>query len=373
VKREFILFSILCFVLTPMSTTCFAESGKSVFDQAWSYLTLYKNDQNLYIQKFSLVGRAQIDSVWVSPKTPEDAEKFSDTSWRRFRFGFKANLFNDWVAHLEGAFDLNEPVEDWYAAVTDGYIGWAPQKKLNIKIFKQSAGFTLDGATSSKRLLTLERNNLTNNLWFTQEYFNGALVSGKIAETWSYKASFFSSDDDPEWVWDGASWFTFWTLGYKWSDTQLNVAYVYQDEHEDAGTRPFEQILSLTAKWQKGSWGVWGDLSGGKGFAAQNQSDVWGFVVMPFYDFSNHIQCVLRYTYLSSRDDNGVRLNRYESEVIEGRGNAYNEVYAGINFYFYDHKFKWQTGLTWADMTDDAMDGGEYEGLALSIGLRLYW
>jgi phosphate-selective porin OprO/OprP len=356
-----------------MRIDCFADKGKSGFDKAWNYLTLYSNDENPTLQQFSLVGRAQIDSVWVNPKTPEEAEKFNDTIWRRLRFGFKADVFDDWVAHLEGSFDLNEPVEDWYAAITDGYIAWAPKKELNIKMLKQSAGFTLDGATSSKRLLTLERNNLTHNLWFTREYFTGVLASGELAETWNYKASFFSSDGDEEWGLDGASWFTLWSLGYKWGHTQLNLAYVFQDEHEEAGTRPFEQILSLTAKWHKDSWGIWGDLSVGKGFSTQEQSDVWGLVVMPFYDFSDHLQCVLRYTYLTSGEDNGIRLNRYENEVVEGRGDTYTEGYAGINVYFYGHKFKWQTGLTWADMTDDAMDGGEYEGLALSTGLRVYW
>ena len=157
-------------VLTSISTACLAENRKSGFDKAWSYLTLYSNDENPAIQQFSLVGRAQIDSFWVSPQTPEEAEKGSDTIWRRFRFGFKANLFDDWTAHLEGAFDLNEAMEDWYTAITDGYIAWNPQKTLNIKLLKQSAGFTLDGATSSKRLLTLERNNLTHNFWFTRKF-----------------------------------------------------------------------------------------------------------------------------------------------------------------------------------------------------------
>jgi hypothetical protein len=50
--------------------------------------------------------------VWVSPKTPEETDKFNDTFWRRFRFGFKAHLFDNWVTHLEGSFDLNLPVED---------------------------------------------------------------------------------------------------------------------------------------------------------------------------------------------------------------------------------------------------------------------
>ena len=94
---------------------------------------------------------------------------------------------------------------------------------------------------------------------------------------------------------------------------------------------------------------------------------------MPYYGFNPRIQAVLRYTYVSSADDNGVRLPRYENKIVDGRGNEYDELYAGLNVYFYGHKLKWQTGLEYASMKDDANDGGEYEGWGLSTGLRLYW
>lgn len=347
-----------------------AQEEDTGFDKVWSYLTLYENEENTVIQKFALVGRAQLDSVWIDP---EDEDAYSDASWRRFRFGFKAGLFADWTAHLEADFDLNGSIDEAYTGLTDAYVAWSPDDRLNIKLLKQSAGFTLDGATSSKKLLTLERNNLTNNLWFTEEYFSGVLASGKFAGDWSYKASLFSSDGDPEIKLGGAGWFTFWSLGYQLKDAALRVAYVYQDEDKDANTRDFRQIASLTAQWQKGDLGIWGDLSGGLGFSDSYQSDVWGFVLMPFYDLTRYTQIVLRYTYLGSREDNGLRLNRYENGVVEGRGDRYDEWYAGLNVFFYGHKLKWQTGVLRAEMEDDPQDGGEYAGWALITGIRVYW
>ena len=103
------------------------------------------------------------------------------------------------------------------------------------------------------------------------------------------------------------------------------------------------------------------------------QPDVWGFYIMPIYNISKHTQVVLAYTYVGSDENNGVRLPRYENKAVGGRGNSYNEYYAGFNVFFYGHKFKWQTGLSWADMKDDANDGGEYEGWNLSTGLRVSW
>ena len=102
---------------------------------------------------------------------------------------------------------------------------------------------------------------------------------------------------------------------------------------------------------------------------------------MPFYSFNEHHQAVLRYTFITSSDDNGVRLNRYENRIVDSdlesfdndRGNRYNEIYAGYNLFFYGHKLKWQTGLQYTTMQDDADDGGEYSGWGLSTGLRMYW
>jgi phosphate-selective porin OprO/OprP len=68
-----------------------------------------------------------------------------------------------------------------------------------------------------------------------------------------------------------------------------------------------------------------------------------------------------------------LRLGRYEKAIVEGIGNEYNEIYAGINIYFYGQKFKWQAGLLYTTMEDVSGDDGKYEGWGLSRGLRLYW
>ena len=137
------------------------------------------------------------------------------------------------------------------------------------------------------------------------------------------------------------------------------------------GTRDFSQVASLVTEWQSGPWGLRTDLSSGKGYG--DQSDVWGFVAMPYYDLSPRTQLVFRYTYLSSDESNGLRLSRYEDRVVDGRGDEYKEVFGGFNFFFYDHKLKWQTGLSHASMTDRADDGGQHSGWALSTVLRVYW
>lgn len=362
---------ICLIIFSGFATTVLCDESSSFYDKAWAYATLYHDEENKPVQKFALSGRLQVDAAFFDA----DQGDFDDLRWRRFRFGFTTHLLNDFSMRLEGDFDLNDGGR--YQRITDGYIGWSPSDSWEIRVLKHSAGFTLDGATSSTKLLTPQRNNLTNNLWFTAEYFTGATITGTAAKRWNYKAGIFSSDGSNELSHFEAAYFTLLSLGYNFAgDLELDNAtirfdYVYNQEDENANTRDFSQVLSLVTKWEQGDWGLWTDFSAGRGYASQ--SDLWGVALMPFYDITQHIQLVLRYTYLRSDDNNGLRLGRYENEIVNGRGDEYNEIYSGLNVFFYGHKLKWQTGLQYSNMKDSAGDGGDYEGWGLTTGLRVSW
>ena len=382
-------------------------SSDAVFDRVWRHAKLYDNPDSL-VSLFALSGRLQMDSVWFSADAddlPPDADnKYNELIWRRFRFGFKMKFGDGWSAALEGDFNLNDELSDFYNRLTDAYVGYSPSEVWAVKVLKQSAGFTLDGATSSKKLLTMERNNVTNNLWFTNEYFVGLHVGGTVDERWSYRAGVFSGGNDEEFGFEDeevlgqVGYFSLLSLGYNFAqsmamdDAMVRVDYVYNRKDEDNpvdleqnGTRNFDHVVTVATKWEKNGWGLWTDLSAGHGIVAQ--SNVVGLALMPFYTFNEHHQVVLRYTYVASSDDNGVRLGRYENRIVDSdlergdgttifgddRGDRYNEVYVGYNLLFYGHKLKWQTGLQYAKMNDNADDDGAYDGWGLSTGLRMYW
>jgi phosphate-selective porin OprO/OprP len=103
------------------------------------------------------------------------------------------------------------------------------------------------------------------------------------------------------------------------------------------------------------------------------QSDMWALMAMPFVNVTDKLQAVGRYTFIDSRNPNGIRFGTYESRIVPGRGDEYNELYIGANYYLYSHRLKLQTGLQWADMNDRANDGGEYSGVSWTTGLRVGW
>ncbi|MDH3994092.1 MAG: OprO/OprP family phosphate-selective porin [Gammaproteobacteria bacterium] len=350
-----------------------ATQSQEKYQRIWRHADLYQNPGDGLVRDFSLSGRLQADYAWFDA----DEGDYDSARWRRFRFGFTSLLADQFTVRLEGDFDLNNSPSDFYQRLTDAHVDWQVAEKASLKVLKHSSGFTLDGITSSKKLLTPERNNVTNNLWFTAEYFTGISLSGKLNQGLSYKAGVFSSDDSDEWGLTHASYFTHTSLSYDWASglglekAQVTLDYVFNDKDANANTRDFGHVVSLSSRWQQAQWGLQTDLSAGDGY--YDQSDVWGLVLMPFYSFTEMTQLVLRYTYLSSDSDNGVRLNRYENRVVSGRGDEYNEYFAGLNLFFYGHKFKWQSGLQYTRMDDAAGDGGEYDGWGLTTGLRFSW
>jgi phosphate-selective porin OprO and OprP len=359
---------------------------KERLDEAWALATLYDNKANPVIQKLAFTGRLQYDYAFVDGDgvigAGEEEIDLTELGLRRLRAGFKATFFKDFTAHIEGDFDYEaDPI---YLRLTDAYIGWKYSDAFGIKVGKQGASYTLDGSTSSKELITIDRNNLTNNLWFTNEYIPGISASGKVNE-WSYNVGLFSQGGEDQEFGDfdgGSMWLA--SVGYDFSKaTGLDVATVTLDyvvNEETTATsgdplftnRSLSDIASLHFQVEQGKFGLRGDIAIASGY--DKQSDLKGIMLMPYYNFTDKLQGVLSYTYIESDEADGVRLARYESLAMDSkRGDQYQEFYAGVNYYLYGHKLKWQTGIQYVDMQDKANNGGEYDGWGITTGLRLSW
>jgi len=350
-----------------------ASAEESVYDRIWKYTRWYENDENPVIQSLALSGRFQLDYTRV------DADERDHDEWniRRFRFGAKAQLFERLTVH--GEVELNPQERNpLYVRITDLYVEWARSDLVHATVGKHGAPFTMDGSTSSKELIAIDRSNLTNNLWFVLEYFPGVSVEGERG-LWTYHAGLYSSGSiNREFGNFDGSVFGLVVVGYDFAK-QLGVKeavlagnYVHQGADADnTFTRRFGNIASLNFKVQAADWGLRTDLAAGDGHLGE--SDVYGFMAMPFYDFGDGFQLVGRYTFVQSDEVNGVRLATYENRVVPERGDEYRELYLGLNYYFYQHKLKLQTGVQFADMEDRADDGGAYSGVAWTTGLRVSW
>jgi phosphate-selective porin OprO and OprP len=350
------------------------KPAQDTFKDIWKRANLYKNDENPVIQSFTFTGRFQLDYAVI------DADQGHHDEWniRRFRLGGKAKVFHDFTLHAEVEIDPQDGEPDIYQRMTDLYVSWSRDPKFKITAGKHSAPFTMDGWTSSKELIAIDRSNLANNLWFSEEYIPGVSVDGQLGK-WLYHVGGYSSGaKDPEFGEFNGGYFGLATIGYNFAEALdvkeaiLRADYVYNEpDRHNSFTRSLQHVASLNFSLDAGKWGVRTDLSAAEGFGGQ--SDLWGAMLMPFYNITDKLQLVGRYTYVDSKDADGVRLARYENEVVTARGDEYHEVYLGLNYYVYGHKLKLQTGVQYADMQDRNDGRGEYSGWGWTSGLRVSW
>ena len=350
-----------------------SQEEPSIYERIWKFTEWYDDPSNRVVQRVQFSGRFQYDFATVRA----DQGDVNEWNVRRMRLGPRVTLFRTLTLHVEA--DLNPQEHDpLYTRLTDAYLAWSQDAKLVLTVGKQGVPFTLEGSTSSKDLIAIDRSNLANNIWFPQEYMTGVSVSGRTSP-WNYRLGVYSAGAaNREFGEFTGGPFALAVLGYDFrrqlgvNGALLVANYVYQSPDPDnTFTRSLDHIGSLNFKLDTQRWGLQADLSAASGFA--DQSDLWGLLVMPFLNVTRALQIVARYTSVISHDVNGVRLATYESRVEEGRGDEYREFYVGANYYFYGHRLKLQTGLQFADMNDRAADGGEYSGTSWTTGLRIGW
>jgi len=350
-----------------------SDKQQSSYDKIWKFTEWYKNDSNPVVQRVLFSGRYQHEYVVI------DAEEGDLDEWnvRRMRVGPRVTLFRTFTLHAEVELNPQER-NPLYQRFTDVYLQWSRSGRFALTLGKHGALFTMDGSTSSKELLAIDRSNLSNNIWFPQEYMPGVSVSGKLAP-WVYRAGVYSAGEmNREFGGFNGGVFTLGVLGYDFADALgvkealLAGNYVYQPPDPDnTFTRQLQHIVSVNFKFEAEGWGARADMSSATGYLGQ--SDLRGLMVMPFVNVTDKLQFVGRYTFLDSSDLNGVRFGTYESRLVSGRGDRYNEFYLGANYFFYGHKLKLQSGVQLADMNDRAGDGGAYSGVSWTTGLRVGW
>jgi phosphate-selective porin OprO and OprP len=354
--------------------TAAAKKEPSAYDKAWaSFTELYVDESNPVVQRVLLSGRFHYDFAAI------DADQGDHDEWnvRRLRIGPRITFLKKYTFHAEVELDPQRH-DPFYTRFTDLYVMWTKNPQVVLTVGKQSVPFTLDGANSSRELLTIDRSNLANNIWFPQEYIPGVSLSGRRAP-WVYRAGVYSAGAmNREFGEFSGGTFVLGVLGYDMApalgvkEALLTGNYVYQHPDTDnTFTRQLEHIGSINFRFEDTKWGVRADLSAADGYLGQ--SDMWAFQGMPFVNITNEFQVVGRYTFIESDAPNGIRLATYESRVVSGKGDEYNELYLGANYYFYGHRLKLQTGVQFADMNDRANKGGEYSGVSWTTGLRVGW
>jgi phosphate-selective porin OprO and OprP len=350
------------------------KKAPSIYDKIWGHFTnWYDNKENPVVQRVVFTGRYHHDFAVVRA----DQGDTDESNVRRMRFGPRITFFRNFLLHAEVEVNPQER-NPFYVRFTDAYVQWSKNPALVITVGKHSVPFTQEGATSSRELLTIDRSNLANNIWFGQEYMPGVSVAGRRG-LWTYRGSLYSAGAmNREFGEFNGGLFTMGIVGYDFSkklgvrEATVTGNYLYQQpDVNNTFTRRYEHITSAHFRFEDGRLGARGDVSTAVGYLGQR--DVWSFMLMPYFNVTDKLQFVGRYTFVDSDGNNGVSLPTYENRVTTGAGDEYSAGYLGANYYFYGHRLKLQSGVEFGRMQDRGNDRGAYSGTSWVTGLRIGW
>lgn len=373
-----------------------AVEKKSYCDCLKTIGSLYKNDQNPYIQEINVTGRVHWQAAYLDAERA-DGEDFSEsyTTWRRVRLGGTVKAFN--VLQFKG--HANFAKDDDYRGGSHqfGYedfesaeVGLNFNKAFGLDTFDKSfikygrfkASVGQEYHTSSKKIKTVERSAVTNKL--SNGRYTGVMLEAEKG-CWSGSLGYLSLDysefigdwSDGEAVYASSSFDT--SYGLAVFDFFINLDDLSDDEvgigYQWAGAASLEKEI--------GRWDLMVVTGVGNNDSIQNERDglFWGLVVIPStYLIEDKLEFVSRYQYQGSDSDEGIRTNsryfrtdRSGEDIVGsgGRGDEHHSLYAGLNYYFCGHRSKVMTGVEYE--TIDTGDEGAADATTLWFAYRMYF
>ncbi|MCG8598951.1 MAG: OprO/OprP family phosphate-selective porin [Verrucomicrobiales bacterium] len=408
---------------------CPVEScaGTPVWCSLFDHSTLYQNDSGI-VKSVQIAGRYH-GQYHNSSISHSKGNSVGAQYWehRRFRLGTKIALenditfFNNWNlgdSNRQGS----RIAGDFWGEVYEMYIKWQPSGADNdfwVQIGKQEQKITREFATSSKKILTVERAFITNEVADTAAWgIESGFRSGGVNHAFGLWLGGFENDADGSGPKTpgfgnsrgGASYRGAVSLTEK---TDLHFDYLFTNNSD--GTRQprgaginaaDEDALSnynhVFAVGTESSfeyadcgrkiglvtdiiWGVDREAQGGNSLGiagGDNDSaageDTFGFLIMPSIDLTERLQFVAKYAYASN-----ARMQRPQRQGYGRIGDArpnlddVHTFYAGLNYRLCEDQLKLMMGYEYltADLHENAgsTDLGSLTGSTWMVGVRTYW
>jgi len=356
------------------------------FCDIFDYSTLYEGDG--FIREVALKGRYH--GQWIDQGIEQGNAQFGDRGWqqRRFRVGYGIEFAGGW--ELSHTFNVrnypnNPGTQGFFEDIEELVLEWEGDN-IGLALGKFKPNITREYATSSKRIKTIERSQITNEV--TADKIWGGAVSFDAAGL-SHKVGVFSNMYTDNWEWpraDGGVMVTYQT-SYEISDsTELFFDYQYNDvtaqvvadaaaNNSDDGGSAYEHVFAIGTENDFGRLGVVTDVIFGfdKGDNLNGMpvgDDTWGFVFLPYYSVTDKLEAVFKYAYMADGE-----VQRVQDRLNGGFGSpgldSVHTVYLGLNYYICGDKLKVMFGHEWLsaeDFADQDVDGSSW-----MMGIRTYW
>lgn len=347
-----------------------AAAAAGPLDDWWKMAVIHRDDANPILQEFKLRGRyhGQFHAV--------DAAQGRSDDWddRRSRFGFDAKLFSKRL-EMRLDFQSNDGFEDFYDRLIDAYLRWKLTDSLSLKVGRMQPVIAWnDWLQSSNAQPTLERSQLFNQL--NIDWVSGVLLGGNH-ESLNWRAGFYSNQINREFGHFNASWSASFGAGHDFSKhsgfelSEIRVDWLHSDRVAETNILGrYDDMVSVTLRLGDGAWGFVAEGFHAGGGSGADADAIGGYLLATYDVVPEKLQLVARYSISAGDGPLSLRRQtRYESRVVDARGDRYQALYFGGQFFIHGDRLKLLGGVEYARLT-----GGpaalEYDGFTWLAGVR---
>ena len=355
------------------------ESGKVVIDdpvvdpEPWDYCDIFDYNKLFkaetgFVRSVSVHGRYHGQYIHQSEDIGGVDNDFEEWQHRRARLGLEIAMDYGLTFYAEANFAsyLNNTGGPFFDNFQDLYLE-LEQDAYWIRVGKQKQKFTIEDAESSKRIKTVERSAIVNEVGGARPW--GAVVGFEAFGVdhafggWLYGGH----ADAPEWLdFNSNGGFSYNGKYGLFDHTKLHFDYVYADNKGGSegsegsaanGFGPdYEHGFSLGTRTKTGKWDITANAiiglnrTGGGGIPDGN--DTWGFYVLPAYHLTDSLELVFRYAYMDEGREQ--RTQRFDRRVAVEN---YHTIYGGVQYKICGDKLKIMAGYEYA--TGDVFQSGD--------------
>jgi len=354
-----------------------AESMKGSSSSDKVYVTPKRSD----VKKLAIRGRAQWQFGFVSPDSDVEGAPTNDYSTfeiRRLRIGTAGELYQN----LKFDFRMNLLPEG--ANLDSAAMTYTGLEGMDISVGKTRAVVGMEVGTSSTDIITVERSYAAN--FFDAGKSVGIWGGGDAGPVSLFLGAFngenendnvLDSDNDSHFLYNAR-------VGleldeYLPDDVSAGIFFdtAQNQDNDNDEAYQFEQSYSLGAQVEVGAFGLMGNLLWGT--LTEDDADVTGFVVMPWFYVTPKLQIVGQFDLLDSDTPGTIGVqSRYlgRAAIDDAKGDSsadsgdyWQSWYLGANYYISGNNLKVMGGLAYSTLEDDGAD--QVEAVTLYGALRM--
>lgn len=339
----------------------------------------YKNDNAGFIQELKFFGRFQWQAASVDAQAFNGMDYDDDfTEIRRFRIGTQVKFLNNFKLKVNANLEDGGPNDHsfGYHSLDEAKLTYSFGDYF-VTYGRQKFTFSQEAHTSSKKIKTIERSNIANYFYGSRRP-TGITFGGKSGGVQG-SFSVFSTDEHNELAQWGEGLAYYLNLQFEAGNGNVNLDFLYNDAGmNDVDT--FDAIewgVSAAYTTKVGDWEILANILYGE---KTDGDSVYGLVIMPStFLIEDRLEFVARYQFAGSDDDNLKLTSRYARRAdhpggkgaLGAKGSENHTIYAGLNYYLCGHASKFQLGVEYETLDNEA--GDDADATTLWAAYRMYF